>query len=203
MVALAKGTRHLVKTKAARSKIQSLSKSGQPVSLELGAGNKKGTGGWTTLDLVPGCDIYCDLAKGIPFPDRSIQNMYSSHFFEHLTFKESQILLDECMRVMRPGGKFSVCVPNARLYVKAYLEDQVLDDKTFFGYKPGYNHTSKIDYINYVAYLDGHHKYMFDEENLITILGKKGFKNARIRQFDKTLDMIERDFESIYAEAER
>jgi hypothetical protein len=51
--------------------------------------------------------------------------------------------------------------------------------------------------------MDGHHKYMFDEENLLHILQAKGFKNVRLRDFDPELDIKERDFESIYAEAEK
>jgi hypothetical protein len=44
---------------------------------------------------------------------------------------------------------------------------------------------------------------MFDEENLLYILNSKGFKNVRLRKFDPTLDLNERDFESIYAEGEK
>ncbi len=49
--------------------------------------------------------------------------------------------------------------------------------------------------------MDGRHKYMFDEENLIHILTSKGFKNVHQRKFDPDIDLKERDFESIYAEA--
>lgn len=66
-----------------------------------------------------------------------------------------------------------------------------------------YNNTSRIDYVNYIAYMDGHHKYMFDEQNLIVILENKGFRNVRLRNFDPSLDLKERDFESIYAEAQK
>jgi hypothetical protein len=54
-----------------------------------------------------------------------------------------------------------------------------------------------------MAYMDGQHKYMFDEENLIFILKSKGFRNVKLRQFDPTLDLKERDYESIYAEGEK
>ena len=48
-----------------------------------------------------------------------------------------------------------------------------------------------------------HHKYLYDEENLVLILESKGFKNVRLRNFDPSLDLKERDFESIYAEAQK
>lgn len=41
---------------------------------------------------------------------------------------------------------------------------------------------------------------MFDEDNLVHILVEKEFKNVRIRDFDRALDMETRDYESIYAE---
>lgn len=83
------------------------------------------------------------------------------------------------------------------------MKGDSLDRKHFFGYKPAYNNTTKIDYINYTAYMDGHHKYMFDEENLIYILESSGFRYAHLRAFEPNIDRKERDFESIYAEAEK
>jgi predicted SAM-dependent methyltransferase len=173
------------------------------IFLEVGAGDKKGKHRWLTIDMSRYCDIYWDLRKGIPFPDNSVSKIYSSHFFEHLSFKEGQKFLDDCLRVLAPGKNFSICVPNARIYLEAYLMNSELDTNLFFNYKPAYNNTTKIDYVNFIAYMDGHHKYMFDEENLIHILSSKGFNNSRIREFDSKIDRKERDFESIYADAEK
>jgi predicted SAM-dependent methyltransferase len=183
-----------------KRKIGRLLRNGAAPSIEVGAGNKRGSPPWITIDVTSGCDIYWDLRRGIPFPNATVQNIYSSHFLEHLSYAEIQIFLDECKRVLRPNGKFLICVPNARMYLEAYVSGRTLDTDAF--YQPGYNRTTRIDYVNYTAYMAGQHKYMFDEENLVFILRAKGFKNARLRAFDPALDMQERDFESIYAEAE-
>ena len=186
-----------------KKKISSALNREREIFLEVGAGDKKGSNGWITIDMTRNCDIFWDLRKGIPFPNESVSKIYSSHFFEHLTFKEGQIFLDECLRVLIPGGTFSICVPNARIYIEAYLNRSELDIDKFFGYKPAYNNTTRIDYVNYTAYMDGHHKYMFDEENLVYLLKAKGMKNVRLREFDPLLDLKVRDFESIYAIAEK
>jgi hypothetical protein len=47
------------------------------------------------------------------------------------------------------------------------------------------------------------HKYMFDEENLVHLLERRGFRNVRLRPFDPAIDLKERDRESIYAEGFR
>ncbi|NJL83322.1 MAG: methyltransferase domain-containing protein [Chloroflexaceae bacterium] len=186
-----------------KDKIGALLAKQQPISLELGAGDKKGRDGWKTLDLNPECDFPWDLRQGLPFPDASITKIYSSHFLEHLSYREGQVLLEECLRVLIPGGIFSVCVPNARLYLEAYLSGKALDPSQYFRYPPAYNNVSPIDYVNYVAYLDGDHKYMFDQENLVKILADKGFRNVHLRAFDPKLDIPERDIQSIYAEGQK
>ena len=91
----------------------------------------------------------------------------------------------------------------AALYIQAYLSGENLSAKNYIFYGPALNNTTKIDYVNYMAYMDGHHNYMFDEENLLFILKAKGFKDVKLRQFDPCMDNKERDFESIYAQAKK
>lgn len=195
--------RHLVRHLLSKVSISRLLKEKKKIYLEIGSGDKKGVNEWITIDMTEKCDIYWDLRKGLPFPKESISKIYSSHFFEHLSFKEGQKFLDDCLRVLVPGGTFSICVPNARIYIESYLQSDSLDHKLFLSYQPAYNNTGKIDELNYIAYMDGHHKYMFDEENLIYILKSKGFTNVSLREFDPNLDLKRRDYGSIYAKGEK
>lgn len=176
---------------------------GEEIRLAFGAGDVAGSCGWTTVDLTQGCDLYWDLRRPLPFPAESVMGVYSSHFFEHLSFREGERLLAECLRVLRPAGSFSICVPNARLYLEAYVKRTRLDPETLLGWAPAFNGTTVIDYVNYIAYMDGLHKYMFDEENLLFVLRRAGFREVRARERDETLDSPERDFQSIYAEARK
>jgi predicted SAM-dependent methyltransferase len=174
------------------------------VQIEIGSGEKIGENGWLTLDFI-GTDINWDLRNGMPFDNDTIDEIYSSHLFEHLTFNEASVLFDECKRVLKPHGVFSICVPNSKRYIDAYFNK---DQDFWKNEQPdflinAYNKTTLIDYINYIAYMDGHHKYMFDEENLVYILISHGFKNVKVRDFDINIDMLDRDFESIYAIANK
>lgn len=191
------------KDQSSKQKIRRILKEKNEISVELGAGEKRGHGEWVTIDISNGSDIYWDLSKGIPFPTESVRMIYSSHFLEHLSFPQIQKLLDECKRVLVPGGKFSICVPSARIYLEAYVNGVTLDPE-YFSYTPAYNHTTSIDYANFIAYQGGEHKYMFDEENLLYMLRQKGFKNVRLRPFDPNLDLQSREYGSrFYAEAEK
>lgn len=181
-------------------------KKSEHIYLEIGSGNKKSSNNkkslnnnkWTTVDLY-GADIIHDLRKGIPLPDNSVNQIYASHFFEHIEFKDLIVLLNEIYRVLKKDGNLSVCVPDSSLYIKSYLEG-----KNFFAkekaYQPAVIDTgSLMDQVNYIAYMDQHHKFMFDKENLINVLKKINFKTVNLRDFDESLDMKSRDFNSIYA----
>ena len=63
------------------------------------------------------------------------------------------------------------------------------------------NTNSKIDQLNYIAYLNGDHTFMFDEENIINILKMCDFNSVDFRDFDDEIDHPDRDFESMYVQA--
>ena len=170
------------------------------IKLELGSGRKSGKDGWTTVDE-GGADINYDLRKGIPLKDESVHAIYTSHMFEHMPYKQLVVFIEECKRVLRKGGYLSVCVPNAGYYIRAYVEGKNFREQDSL-HKPSIVDTgSFLDQVNYIAYMGGTHAYLFDEENLIKTLRKGGFVDVKMRSFDPDVDLIERDFESIYAVA--
>lgn len=188
-----------IKTNKSKKYFQKILKTSTTVKIELGAGNKPGTDGWTTIDITEKCNIYWDLRNGLPFPDESIDGIYSCHFFEHLNYKNAQSLLKECYRVLKPNGFFSISVPNAKIYIDAYNSGESLEENLFLRYKPAIYSGSMMDLINYIAYMDDQHKYLFDEEDLVDVLKTTGFLNAKLREFDPKLDVEERKPQSIFA----
>lgn len=173
-------------------------KSKTPIYLELGSGAKKGKNGWITID-VNGADISWDLRKGIPLPDGSVEKIYSSHLLEHIPFQELILFLKECHRVLKTGGEFSVCVPNFAFYINAYQGGNMFKPRESWWREGAVSTNSLMDQLNYIIYMGGEHKYMFDSENLINTLKQGGFVNSKLRPYDEKIDLKERDFESIYA----
>ena len=163
--------------------------------LEIGSGPVKKTG-WVTLDLCRGADVYWDLRRGLPFVDASFWLVYSSHVLEHFSYKDTQNLLSEVRRVLKPGGVFSICVPDASIYVQAYIGQRTTSDLDF--YKPALVSNMRMDLLNYIFYMDGHHHFMFDSESLAYHLKEAGFVDCKHREFDSSIDMVERAPESIF-----
>jgi predicted SAM-dependent methyltransferase len=170
----------------------------EDIILELGGKNSERNNGWIVLDNNESCDIVHDLKKPLPFPDNTFPKIYSSHTLEHFYYNELINLLKEVHRIMKDGGTFSICVPNASIYLMAYFQPDHFNAEFYCRFQPAFNFHSKIDYVNYIAYMNGYHKFMFDEENLPNILKSIGFKNIRKRDFDPKIDFKRRDYESLY-----
>lgn len=169
-------------------------------SLEIGLGESKKKKGFITSDLNLKTDFPYDLRLGLPFPNESIDLVYSEHVLEHFSYGDLISLLKDCYRVLKPNGVFSLVVPNARKYIEGYFHPEIMDVEKDCVYQFGLSYKSKIDYVNYIFYMDGQHRYMFDEENILTILSEIGFKDVKLRNFDPALDKEERKHNSLYAE---
>jgi len=180
--------------------IKGLLENAKCIKLELGAGKRR-MEGWTSIDLDEDADLRLDLRKPLPFPCNSVSEIYASHVLEHCYFPKIRQLVAECHRILVPGGTFKVVVPNARIYLEAYWKGNDFDYEYYCRYKPAFHYNSPIDYVNYMAYMDGHHRYMFDEDNLIKVLESEGFLAVTLREYDSLLDLERRRYESIYAEA--
>ncbi len=179
--------------------------SDNPIKLEIGSGKRSGMEDWFFLDLYnKTADLRLDASSPLLFPDNSISKIYVSHLLEHLTPHQIRSMIKECYRIIEPGGIISVSVPDARIYLDAYNKSKQLPLDIYCKYDlTGLTYKARIDYVNYIAYMGGHHHYMFDEESLTIFLSEAGFKNVRIREFDESLDVKERKHVSIYAEGNK
>ena len=51
------------------------------------------------------CRVQADAATCIPLPDSSVDAVVSSYFWEHIPPQLKPAMLQECQRILRPGGK--------------------------------------------------------------------------------------------------
>lgn len=186
----------------ARRIAQKLVAGGRPIRLEIGSWSRPELPDWTSIDFSIGADIRYDLTKPLPFPDASIEEIYSSHVLEHFTYPHPLLdVLRECHRLLKAGGRFRAAVPNARIFLEAYAHPEKFEREKFCTEEVGLRYTSRIDAVNFIAYLGGEHKFMFDDENLPRVIEEAGFRDVRLREFDPSIDLERRRHESIYVEA--
>lgn len=106
-----------------------------PVVVDLGCGATKQWPGNLGLDIypAPGVNAVADLSGSLPLADDSVDVFFAVHILEHLI--DFLPLLDECHRVLRPGGVLHVMSPWWR-HVNAVADPthvRLLDVQTFKG----------------------------------------------------------------------
>lgn len=66
-----------------------------------------------------------NVLAGIPYPDNSVSLIYHSDILEHLSYHEAISFLNECRRVLKPGGLMRVCVPDFYEIIETYWIDKM------------------------------------------------------------------------------
>jgi SAM-dependent methyltransferase len=79
---------------------------------------------WVNLDTIASRPdvVACDLRRPLPFADAVAEACYASHVLEHLNQHDARCLLDECHRLLRPGGILRIVVPDLEGIATAYLK---------------------------------------------------------------------------------
>lgn len=80
------------------------------IKLNLGAGGQV-LEGWVSVDLVGEPDIRSDVRK-LPLPDGYADEIQAIHVFEHLYRWEALDTLIEWHRVLKPGGRLALEMPD-------------------------------------------------------------------------------------------
>lgn len=92
--------------------------------LNLGCGNKYHDE-WINVDLVPanGSIFECDFLNGIPFDDNVFDVVYHSHVLEHFYKKDGEVFIQECFRILKPGGVLRMAFPDLEKIILEYLKN--------------------------------------------------------------------------------
>jgi SAM-dependent methyltransferase len=62
----------------------------------------------------PNKEIFHADAEKLPFENNSIDTIISFHFFMHLDKEKTKKIMEECSRVLKPGGRLIFDIPSAR-----------------------------------------------------------------------------------------
>lgn len=94
------------------------------IRLELGSGYHP-TPGFTHLDLNPAAPDVDIVGPAFPLPDLkdgTVAELRAVDVLEHLSYRDTAAALAEWARVLRPGGRLYVQVPDADLIMRWYVE---------------------------------------------------------------------------------
>lgn len=80
---------------------------------------------WGVLPNIewPSNVMWMNIVRRFNFEDDSVDIIYSSHTIEHLTYEEAAFVFGECYRVLKPGGRIRIIVPDLSVMINSYIEN--------------------------------------------------------------------------------
>lgn len=138
--------------------------------------------------------VHHNLAFGIPVNDAVADYIFTSHFLEHLFYKDAMHLLRESYRVLKVGATLRISIPDLEYAVSLYHSGEKEDM------------LRKYFFVDDEASNYARHKYMYDFSMISEILSEIGFREIRRCEFRQgrvpDIDLLDnRPGESLFVEA--
>ncbi|MGQ0620178.1 MAG: class I SAM-dependent methyltransferase [Panacagrimonas sp.] len=164
---------------AARRRIIADYTRGETRKLHIGCGHNV-MSGWLNSDYYPRNPqvIHLDATKRFPLSDSSFDYVFSEHMIEHVPHAAGLLLLGECNRILKSGGKIRISTPNLRFLVELYAEEKSALQADYIQWasqnyiKNGIASESMV--INNFVRNWGH-QFIYDEKTLRLAMEASGF----------------------------
>jgi predicted SAM-dependent methyltransferase len=153
-----------------------------------------------------------DVRRGLPYADGSARYVYSSHMIEHLAPWQARALLQECLRVLEPGGLLRLATPDLAAVVESYREGVSNDGESAADtFMAGFGHFVEQPGPRLATVLrrlfTAPHQWLYDEESLTRLLRESGFVDVMRRGFRESelpdIELLEDREGSLFVEARR
>jgi len=146
---------------------------------------------------MPGCRVH-DLRE-LPIPwikNETYDGIYSEHFIEHLEKEEGIALIQECMRILKPGGCLRTVWPSLDFVLRLESEEDMSNSDFVNHYHRFYNQVEhfhpkgftaerKQDYVAAgIRHQKGEHKYLWSIQEMKDELKKLGFGRIKEPQYN-------------------
>ena len=148
--------------------------------LHIGAGDKNRPG-WLNTDIEPRAgQVFLDATRRFPIEDQSFHYVASEHVIEHLGLEDGRVMLSECARVLRRGGRVRIVTPDLRKLTALLGEQQTDDARRYLRGKIQWHRwpdtpTPACVILNYEM-RDFGHRFLYDASTLRAVLEGAGFR---------------------------
>ena len=100
------------------------------LKIEFGCGEKPTKEGFKTCDIrnVSGVDFVCPAWNIDRYvAENSVDEVFSRHFFEHLTFAQGEKVLEVWYKILKPNGRMEMMLPNMDFHINQWLNNSDLE----------------------------------------------------------------------------
>lgn len=162
--------------------------------------------------VLPRGTIRADIRRGLAYPDASVEFVYASHLIEHMSRWQGLRLLQECKRVLTPGGVIRLATPDLALAVAEYTSGQAP-----YGATPADSFMQQLETYRDVEgsvaqrairkFVFAPHQWLYDAQSLTLLLTEAGFDEPQARDYREgrlpDLEQLEHRPGSLFMEATR
>jgi len=165
--------------------------------------------GWLNTDISGRLAIRMNATRRFPFEDNTFDYVFSEHMIEHIEYPEALFMLEECHRVLKPGGRIRVATPDLETLLRLYCAEPTANQRHYIEWSTD-KYLPEAEGYRAAYVINQHmrglgHLFIFDEESLRTALEKTGFRDvvrwAPGESSDDALKRLERHGEAIGNEA--
>lgn len=94
----------------------------EAIYLNVGGGRLKRQA-FINIDLESGADVQCDVTRGLPYPNSSVDGIYTGDCIARLSLSGILSFLREARRVLRPGGRIRIATSARETVVQEQSEN--------------------------------------------------------------------------------
>ena len=158
------------------------------MKVEIGAGEKPHPDYDVHVDILPLPDIevICWIDR-LPFATASVDALRANHVLEHQSYQLVEDTLREWARVMRPGARLDIGVPDARFvaaqWVRGEIDTAEANHWILGGHCDRAAHLGSDD-RGVPRWLWNAHHTMFDAASLGALVSRCGFTDPEIFTYD-------------------
>jgi SAM-dependent methyltransferase len=128
--------------------------------------------------------FYANLLRPFPWSDNAVEAIYLGEILEHFTLEEGQRVLHECYRVLKPGGRLRIRVPDHARFWKNYVDEyECTKQKAREDWSLAHTRWTEMYFDNLCTSrlrcwqsIGHYHKWMYDEISLILLVEAIGFQ---------------------------
>lgn len=169
--------------------------------LQLGTSNNI-LEGWLNTDIYLNHDsvVYLDATKRFPFDDNTFDYIMSEHMIEHVAYHTAQVMLKECFRVVKRGGRVRFATPDLRVLLALHCTEKTDAQTNYIDwavarFMPEVLECKEVFVINNFFRAWGH-CFLYDQETLYHALYTAGFRDIKFYKPGDSEDPMLKNLES-------
>jgi predicted SAM-dependent methyltransferase len=135
--------------------------------------------------------LFGDVLKGLPIASGSCAGVYASHVLEHLSLQDMRFALKETLRILRPGGRYRLIVPDLETLIEEYRASKEPEAALTFMRDSLLGHEERSRGLGGLLKTqmgNSAHMWMWDYKSMAAELQDAGFTSIRRCAFNDSED---------------